>query len=566
MGGLRLPASCGWNRAGEHRAGPDDQVGRAGLERTFLHSTAEGAAARLPARGRTRATRLLATLGLAALALAARPATAAPDHLSVAGGALAGSTLGDVVAFKDIPYAAAPVGALRWRPPEPAPAWSGTRDATAFGPVCPQPIMAWANGETGNQSEDCLRLNIWAPAGSQSGLPVMVWFHGGAYTAGAGSQSTYDGAALARKGAVIVSVNYRLGVLGFLAHPQLSAEAPTHSSGNYGLLDQIAALKWVRANIARFGGDPANVTIFGESAGGGSVLLLTTSPEARGLFAKAIVESGAALGLPGGPQPTLAAAEQAGAALAAELGATDLARLRALPVARLIGADAPRLATAPIIDGHVVREDVTAAYRAGRDLNVPLLIGWNSAEGAMFANARSAADYEAGVRKAEGPLADTLLRLYPADGGASAADVQAQEMADTVFGWRALSIAQARAGEGRAPTYVYWFDTPPPRRADSPYHAAGAMHSEELGFVWGSPAQAGWPVADRSISAAMQDHWIAFALTGNPDVDSLPHWQPFGRSGTVQRFSQGQERAGPVPRLAELRALDAALEGPPAQR
>lgn len=290
------------------------------------------------------------------LACIASSAVAAAPSVRIAQGQLSGTSRSGVTAFRSIPYAAPPVGMLRWKAPAAPRAWRGVRAADAYGPVCIQSPVDWAGHALDHTSEDCLTLSVWTPNLSASAhLPVMVWFHGGGYTAGAGSQ--YDATSLARHGAVIVTVNYRLGALGFLAHPALTAESPLHSSGNYGLLDQIAALKWVRANIAHFGGNPRNVTIFGQSAGGGSAMLLTVSPLARGLFHKAIFESGAALELPlaqTGEGPGIAAAEKAGLAFARKLHAGTPAALRALPASAFLGNDVPGIAQRPIIDGKIV--------------------------------------------------------------------------------------------------------------------------------------------------------------------------------------------------------------------
>lgn len=493
-----------------------------------------------------------------------RSAPVAPTPtVALDSGAVSGRVEDGIAVFRGIPYAAPPIGRLRWAPPAPVPAWTGVRAATAFGPVCPQPIEPWANGETGHQSEDCLSLSVWAPADAKPGarLPVLMWIHGGGYTAGAGSQSTYDGRALARLGAVIVTINYRLGVLGFLAHPALTAERGT--SGDYGLLDQIAALRWIRANIARFGGDPATVTIAGESAGGGSVLLLATSPLAQGLFQRAIVESGAALGLPEGGRavPDLAQAEAVGSAFARQLRAETPAALRAIPAADLLAAKPPALSSRPIADGQVVPGDVTLAYRAGRQADVSLLIGWNSAEGDLFAHPASAADYRAGLQQSAGSHADALLRLYPATDGPGLLKTAAAELGDVTFGWRGLSVAEAQARTGHAPVFVYQFDNRPPRPAGSP-DTPGTLHSEELGFVWSPTLTAAWPARDRALAGVVGRYWINFARTGDPNGTGLPAWPRFGGADEqVQWFKGGAARPGPVPRLAELRAVDRAITG-----
>ncbi len=407
---------------------------------------------------------------------------------------------------------------------------------------------------------------MWAPAAARPGarLPVLLWIHGGGYTAGAGSQSSYDGAALAARGAVIVTINYRLGLLGFLAHPALSAEGGRGASGDWGLMDQVAALHWLHDNAARFGGDPANVTIAGESAGGGSVLLLLTSPLARGLFARAIVESGAALGLPEGqrPVPSLAAAEAAGTGMAHKLHADTPAALRALPVAALLAAQPPAVSQRPIADGRVVADDVTLAVRAGHGADVPLLIGWNSAEGVMFAHPASAADYAAGVRAATDGHADALLRLYPPAAGPALAEVAAAEMGDTTFGWRGWSVAEAQARTAQAPVWAYQFDHHPPRPATAAYHGDGTLHSEELPFVWLPPATAAWGSADRALGDTVQLYWINFMKNGDPNGAGLPAWPRYaaGQPAPVQWFA-ADVHPGPVPRLAELKAVDAVVTG-----
>ena len=338
--------------------------------------------------------RHMTSLLACALLLFGAPATAqaqAPSSaVKLRDGTVAGVLKAGVAAYKGIPYARAPQGRLRWAAPQNAAPWKGVRKADAFGPICPQPQLGWNNSPQ-PQSEDCLSLNVWAPVAKRGAkLPVMVWIHGGAYVAGSGTDPTVDGQAFARKGVVLVTLNYRLGILGFYAHPELKAESADRTAGNYGLLDQVAALRWVRTNIARFGGDPGNVTIFGESAGGGSVMLLTVSPKAKGLFHKAIVESGAAL--PAQPKgwvnpnaaTTLAQSEKAGVAFATKLGAPTLASMRALTVDALLKGNPPQSLTWPIADGRTIPDDVTKVYRAGRQHDVPLLVGWNSNEGALF--------------------------------------------------------------------------------------------------------------------------------------------------------------------------------------
>jgi para-nitrobenzyl esterase len=494
------------------------------------------------------------------LACAATPAWAAPS-VRIAQGMLAGTSRDGVTAFRAIPYAAPPVGALRWKAPAAPQAWHGVRDATAFGPVCPQPPVDWAGHDLDRTSEDCLTLNVWTPNTTPSArLPVMVWFHGGGYTAGAGSQSTYEGTKLARRGVVIVTVNYRLGALGFLAHPALTAESPLHSSGNYGLLDQIAALKWVRANIARFGGNPGNVTIFGQSAGGGSAMLLTISPLARGLFHKAIFESGSALRLPNahdGEGPRLREAEEAGVALATRLHADDLAALRALPASTFLGRDVPGISRSPIIDGVVVPSDVSSAYRTRRDAGVPVLLGWNSNEAGRFLGKVTRDTYMAGL-KSRGSLGADFLRIYPAGDDAEANRAAVDLASDSEFGWRSWSIAEARSASSSPPLFVYQFDNPPPGPDGT--RTKGAIHSDELRYVWGNDDPEGkWPAADNDLEAAIQLYWVNFARTGDPNGAGLVRWPPYRAGRTTLWFVDGKAKAGGVLREAQLRAMDEAL-------
>jgi para-nitrobenzyl esterase len=389
----------------------------------------------------------------------------------------------------------------------------------------------------------------------------MVWFHGGGYTNGAGSQGTYEGTKLARRGVVIVTVNYRLGALGFLAHPALTAESPLHSSGNYGLLDQIAALKWVRANIAAFGGNPRNVTIFGQSAGGGSAMLLTVSPLARGLFQKAIFESGAALGLPDarhGAGPALADAEKAGLALSAKLHADTPAALRALPAQAFLGKDVPGIIQGPIVDGKIIPGDITAAYRAARDAGVPVLLGWNSNESARFLPPSiTRADFLANIGSF-GPLAPLFQRLYPAGNDAEATASAIDISSDTGFGWRSWSLAEARIGKSAPAAFVYQFDNPPP--GPDGMRTKGAVHSDELRYVWGDQADgAGWTRADAALENVVQTYWVNFARTGNPNGAGLPHWPAYRTGRTALWFADGGARPGKVLRADKLEAIDRAL-------
>ena len=495
-------------------------------------------------------------------------AAAQPPVVETDRGRVQGVEEGGLNVYRGIPFAAPPTGDRRWRAPQPAEAWQGVRAADRFGPICRQPAETpgppgWG-GEA--QDEDCLRLNIWAPPQRPGErLPVMVWIHGGAYIAGSGSTSSYHGDSLARRGVVVVTINYRVGALGFLAHPALSAESPDRASGNYGLLDQIAALRWVRDNIAAFGGDPGNVTIFGESAGGGSVMLLTVSPLARGLFHKAISESGAALP----PQPrgyqrpnatvTLAQAERAGAAFARQLGAASLSELRALPADRIVAAQSFAVGW-PIADGPVVPGDVTALYRAGRQTEVPFLLGWNEDEGTVFVRPQSPAQHRTTISNDYGPSAERMLAIYPAANDQEAFAAGARLFGDVAFGWPSWSLAEARARSGGAPLFLYHFTQKPPRPPMFPWPQAGTLHGEEVPYVFGH-AGPGWTDGDRAVAELVQSYWVNFARTGDPNASGLPAWQPYRGDGPVLWFGNGAARPGDVPASDRLRALDAILGG-----
>lgn len=422
-------------------------------------------------------------------------------------GTLAGTSDGIVETFKDIPYAAAPVGPLRWEPPAPPVPWTDTRGASEFGPICPQPSRpdrVRAAGVGGKQSEDCLRLNIWTFKGA-SHAPVMVWIHGGAFRFGSGNGRFYDGNAFAKDGVILVTLNYRLGALGFFAHPALTrAAAPDAPLGNYGLMDQIAALRWVRANIAVFGGDPDNVTIFGESAGGESVLAMLTTMRAKGLFEKAIVESG------GGWQQkkTLADEEQKGAALATRLGlpgkTATLAQLRALTPQQLFSVPMRLGGSGPFIDGRLLHRSIPESFASGNVLDVPLMIGSNS--------------YEASLMKIFRIPPRAILARAPASVTAlyTGTDTQkAQDIfTDSVMGAPARWIA-AKASGG-APTYLYHFSYVSSLRQG---RVPGVQHGGEIPFVFGRfPTVLRWFTSseDRKVETVVHHCWVTFAKTGKP--------------------------------------------------
>lgn len=492
-------------------------------------------------------TALACGLSLAgpALAAPAAPVVAAPA------GTVRGEALEGVAAFKGIPYAAPPVGQRRWKPPAPPAPWKGVREATKFGPACVQPVSRPGSiyAETLEaMSEDCLSLNVWAPADAR-GAPVMVWIHGGALTTGAGSLSMYDGAALARRGVVVVSINYRLGVLGYLAHPALSAESPDGISGNYGLLDQIAALRWVERNIAAFGGDPEQVTIAGESAGALSVMYLMASPAARGLFDRAILQSAYMISTPelrasphGEP-----AAEAVGLKLADLLDARGLPRLRAMDAVELVNR-APLTGYVPwgTVDGKLLPRQLVEVFDRGEQAPVPVLVGFNAGEirSLRFLLPPPPADagaYTAAIRRGYGPLADAWLTLYPAS------DIGESMLAttrDALYGWTSERIAAKQAALGR-PSFLYLFDHGYPAADAAGLHA---FHAAEIPYVFGTTGMtpAAWPAApdtpeEARLSGAMADYWAAFVRSGTPSAEGAPAWPAYADGEAYMRFA-GQPR------------------------
>ena len=484
------------------------------------------------------------------------------------GGRLLGVAQDGLRVFLGIPFAAPPLGALRWRPPAPAPRWSGVRRADHFADSCMQESRADPAFGTPalTVSEDCLYLNVWTPARSASDhLPVMVWIYGGGFNQGSTAIPLYSGEQLAAHGVVVVSIAYRVGPLGFLAHAALTAESSHHSSGNYGLLDQIAALQWIQRNIAKFGGDPHKVTIFGESAGGIAVSMLAASPLARGLFSGAISESGGSFGptrdppLPGENMLTLAEAERDGAAFAQKLGAQTAAELRRLPAQTVQQAAAGHGLFWPVVDGWVILGDQYRLYQEGRFNDTPILIGTNSDEGALFGAPTSRQAYIDAVHQRYGPYAQRLLAVYPATETAwrqSSMDLTR----DAAFGWPTWAWARLQSRGGHSKVFCYYFEHVPPRPASSRWReATGAVHSEEMVYVFGHLNQQAlpWTSADRTLSDEMTTYWTNFAKHGDPNSAGIPEWPAFaGADPQVMRLTD-PPHAGSVPNLAGLEVLDA---------
>ncbi|WP_158817653.1 carboxylesterase/lipase family protein [Methylocapsa sp. S129] len=459
--------------------------------------------------------------------------------------------------FKGIPYAAPPVGELRWRKPEPVKPWDGVLKADDWGPRGMQgDRLGDIDPLNKRMSEDCLYLNIWTPAQSAiDQLPVLFWIHGGSNNTGAGSQPEYDGGALARRGVVVVTINYRLDVFGFLAHPDLTRESGVGASGNYGLLDQIAALQWVQNNIAAFGGDPGAVTVFGESAGAMNISLLMVSPLTKGLFARAIGQSGGALKPAAvfGPKP-LRTGEEDGLKFARGLGADSIAELRARPAQDVLKAAlaSPIAYGFGVVDGYVVPDHPAKIYAEGKQHAVPLLVGWNADEGTLFA-ARMVAwgpdlpSYAERIRTQYKDHAQGVLSLYPP--GATLEDDKASFAAlfgDEIISYGGWAWAERTAATGAAPVYRYYFNRRPPGAPELsiyPLTAPGSYHSAEICYVWDCLQIRDWPweAADRRLADAMASYWVNFAKTGNPNGDGLPPWPTYEPGGAGRVMELGKD-------------------------
>jgi len=498
------------------------------------------------------------------------------DPVRTVNGLLEGVVSADdkVRTFKGIPYAAPPVGSLRWKPPQPAPSWTGVHKAVDYGPRAMQGHI-WDDMffHDNGPSEDCLYLNLWMPEHHATGkLPVMVWIHGGGFVAGSSSEPRQDGGNLCRKGVIVVSFNYRMGVFGFFAHPELDKESPHDASGNYGLLDEIAALKWVKANIAAFGGDPDNVTIFGESAGSISVSALMASPLAQGLFQRAIGESGAFFhtDMPFKPR---AEAEAACLKFAeSAFGTTSLEKLRAMPAKELLAAalKLPRQYFTPDIDGYFLLTNGRAIYAAGRQSHVALLAGWNKDEsgyGDYFTNGPPAwtnmelttGNYVARAKARFGTNAEVFLKLYPA---ATDAEVEraAQNFAGDAFtGYATWKWLELQVQTGESPVYRYEFDQTLPLPANAkPGTKPTAPHSAEIEYVFRmlSSKHLPWRPSDRKVSELLADYWTNFAKRGDPNGPGLTPWPRYNGGGYQVMYFSADSAAAPDARRARYEFLD----------
>ena len=503
---------------------------------------------------------ILCVIG-AALALTVAAAAAAPSDpvVAVAGGQVKGRALESGAYFKGIPYAAPPVGDLRWHETMPVKPWSGVREAGEYGAPCAQIAAGWNDKVAAMASEDCLFVNIWTPEWpSKAKKPVMFWIHGGANMGGsslgaAGSEPPFDGTRLASRGVVVVTINYRLGIFGYMAHPELTAESTHKASGNYGILDQVAALKWVRDNVAKFGGDPANVTVFGQSAGAHDTGLLMTSPLAKGLFHRAIGESGSVI-IGGELTPARQVKEQAGVALAAKMGAPATGAipfLRKLSTADVLKASPSYagggdLRPEPDIDGYAITRLPAEVFRSSEAAAVPLIIGNNGRE-------RTTAGGPEGLKKAieeyYGSLAPKATKVYAeVDNYPPHGNANAQFSTDTMFRCAAVTIAGWQSAKHTV--YEYEFTQAPEPR--------GATHSWELQYMFGNllAGQANNPL-DRKVSDQMQTYWVNFAKTGDPNGGGLPVWP---RHEATKKAYLDFTGDGPVVRNA-LRAAGCELFG-----
>ena len=505
---------------------------------------------------------LVAWTSFAGAAAAALPETVQLDSGKVAGAA--GAVL-DVRAFKGIPFAAPPVGANRWRAPQKAAPWPGIRQAVEYGPRCIQGSPPGAGATPPPSSEDCLYLNVWTGAKSEDERrPVMVWIYGGAFMGGAGSEPRYAGDQRAGKGAVVVTFNYRLGALGFFAHPALSGESDRKISGNYALQDALAVLAWVQRNITAFGGDPSNVTVFGESAGAIMTSALVGSPQAKGLFHRAIAQSGAWMGLGMARMTTLATAEQNGVKALASTGMATLAELRAMPAQELYAAVR---ANGLVVDGYLIPEDLSLTFANMRQNAVDVLLGSNKDEGTFFPRPTlTAAQFSSDARQRFGVLADGFAKLYPARDDAEAQRAYLAAFTDEAA-WHMRKFAELQAARGNS-AYLYHFTRVPPSPPDRP--SRGATHVAEIPYMFGNlvPATLAWTDTDRNLADAMSSYWVNFARTGDPNGPALPPW-PAYRDGTAGKAQLlGDEivtETASTPPAATLRFFDAAyrqlLEG-----
>ena len=499
-------------------------------------------------------TLLLVTVPLAGAATA--------QAVRTESGLISGVREGGLSVYKGVPFAAPPLGELRWRPPSPSRPWTGTRKTDAFAPACMQEGVSMPGEAPPALSEDCLYLNIWAPPRTRKPVPVIAWIYGGGYRNGSASMPLYWGDRLAHKQVLVVTIAYRLGPLGFLALPELTRESPHRSSGNYGLMDQIAALEWIQRNIAAFGGDPKRVTIAGQSSGAISVSVLMASPKAAGLFQRAIGESGGLFEpLQLAPNYLLANAERDGEKYAATLGTSSLQKLRELPAAALRGGADAGGVTHPVIEPYVLPVTPYEAFVSGRQNDVPLLIGSNVEEARALTNVADvkAATFDKDVESSFGALPAPIMAAYPHATDEEAKQARLDLERDLRFGWDMWAWARLQATTGHSRVYYYSFRHKPPFPVGSVYEGWGASHFAELWYVFDHLNQAPWRWTDedRHLAERMSDYWTNFAKSGDPNGPGLTYWPAFA-NGDGRVLSLGEPIVvGGVANISGLNVLDA---------
>jgi len=485
-----------------------------------------------------------------------RPVAPALTEAKTEAGMVSGVTnsTGDITAFKGVPFAAPPVGGLRWKAPQPAKHWDGVKKCDAFGPspmqAKPTPFMVYTSEFLIPEkpiSEDCLYLNVWTGAKSKAEKrAVFVYIYGGGFSSGGSACDIYDGEALAKKGIVFVSINYRVGVFGFLAHPELTKESGKNASGNYGLMDQIAALKWVKKNIVSFGGDPDKVTICGQSAGSMSVNALVASPQAKGLFRGAIAESGSlTIKNPAIPANTLQNAEKNGMKAAEKAGAKSLADLRAMPAEDVLKKVTGGFS--PIVDGYVLPEGIPDIFAANKQNHVALITGWNADESFVMSFKKSD-EYKKQIQQQFGAQADEALKYFPGETDEQAARSQVEMSRNQIFALSGYNWANIQSQYSDSPVYVYNFNRKVPASPD--FVKFGAFHTAEvpyimndLKFLKNRPLEK----ADYQLADKMSDYWVNFIKTGNPNGNGLTEWPKYNATGNEVMVFDAASKVEKVP-------------------
>ncbi|WP_442592189.1 carboxylesterase/lipase family protein [Pedobacter sp. AW31-3R] len=500
---------------------------------------------------------------LMAVLVISSPVHAQVSQPLVEGGKISGTAHQGIAIFKGIPFAAPPVAALRWKAPQPVKPWNGIRHCEQFGPSPvqsePLPFSMWSAEFLIPKtpiSEDCLYLNVWTAAKKATEKrPVLVWIYGGGFVSGGSGVPIYDGEAMAGKGVVVVSINYRVGPFGFFVHPELSKESPYKSSGNYGLMDQIAALKWVKNNIAAFGGDPEQVTIAGQSAGSMSVSYLVASPLASGLFGKAIAESGA--GFSRG-MLTLQQAEKEGAKIVQSMGISSLQELRNLPAEELL--QKAQDLRGPIIDGYVLPDQLKNIFASHRQNPVSLLTGWNEEEGLLMGSLKNAAEYKKQLEAQYGAMAEQLLTYYPASSEQEATKSQLDLARDLMFGlpnytWANIAADARIKGQNSGQVYLYRFARKVPGEGE--YAKYGAFHTGEVPYVFDNLkfVNRPWKKEDQQLAGLMSAYWINFVKYGHPNGKNLPDWPAYDPAQKKLMWFDTSSSARAVPDQLQLDLL-----------